>query len=122
MSEFGYKGLVGYQKSYDLVKEIYKSAVKLPEYERNNIQSQIRRAVTSIPLNIAEGYGKKESKREFKRFLIIAKGSATEVEVLIELCRDFGYISEEEHERLHAKVVEVIKILSGLIKSCTERT
>ena len=118
MAELGYRGLIGYQKSYEFVKNIYKLAVKLPEYERSNIQTQIRRAATSIPLNIAEGYGRKESKQEFKRFLIIAKGSATEVEVLIELCRDFGYMSEKEYEQIRGELIEVLKILSGLIKSC----
>ena len=60
---------------------------------------QIKRASISIPLNIAEGYGKKESVAEFKRFLRIATGSANEVEVLLEMLKDLDYIEKQTYEQ-----------------------
>ena len=56
----GFRGLKVYQKSYALVREVYRIANSLPETERYNIASQVKRASTSVPLNIAEGYGRKK--------------------------------------------------------------
>ena len=94
-----FKDLDIYQKSKKLVKEIYEITEKYPEREKYNVISQLRRSVLSIPLNIAEGYGRK-SKEEFKRFLRISLGSSNEVEAILEISKELNYIEEEEYQKL----------------------
>jgi len=64
-----YDDLEVYKRSYELALAIHRLSFTLPETERYELSSQIRRAAVSIPLNIAEGYGRKKSKAEFKHFL-----------------------------------------------------
>ena len=71
----GYKELKVYKRSYKAAKAIYEMTRKYPEEEKYGITNQLRRASLSIPLNIAEGYAKRESQEEFKRFLMMALGS-----------------------------------------------
>jgi four helix bundle protein len=92
----GYRKLEVYQISYKLTMKIYEASKKYPPTEQYGLTSQIRRASMSIALNIAEGYGRKDSANEFKHFLRNAMGSCNETRVLIEMSRDLGYISEDE--------------------------
>ena len=118
-----YKDLMVYQKSYELAVEMYREVgSKMPKEERYGLTSQIKRAATSIPLNIAEGYGRQESKGDFRRFLQIAKGSAHEMLVLIDMMYDFGQIEIREQERLIQEYEEVIKMLIGLLKYINTKT
>ena len=111
-----YKDLKIYQKSYKLSLTIHKLTQKYPDYEKYELASQLRRAATSIPLNIAEGYGKKESGADFKRYLKIALGSSNEVEVLIDLSYDLGYINERTHKELSEENTSLRKQIYTLIK------
>ena len=95
-----YSDLRIYKKSYEQSIKIHLLTQRYPSYERYEIGSQLRRAAVSIPLNIAEGYGKKESDAEFKRFLRIALGSNNEVKVLLDMSYDLKYIDKEEYEKL----------------------
>ena len=90
-----YGDLEVYKRSYSLALEIHRLSFTLPEKERYELSSQIRRAAVSIPLNIAEGYGRKESKAEFKHFLRNSLGSCNEVQVLLRMLSDLGYIGEQ---------------------------
>ena len=112
----GYKELLVYQRGYAAARSIYRMTESYPKEERYGITDQIRRAAVSIPLNIAEGYAKKDSQAEFGRFLDMAKGSANEVSVLIDFSRDLGYISEEVHTKATAEYEEIAKMLSTLSK------
>ena len=109
-----YRDLKVYQLGYDLGKVVHHLTLRFPKHEQYEIGSQLRRAALSIPLNIAEGYGKKQSSAEFKRFLQIAMGSCNEVEVLLEYVLDFGYISQEEHEEIFDRYVQLGKQLNIL--------
>jgi four helix bundle protein len=80
--------------------EVYQLSRSYPQEERYGLTSQIQRASVSIPLNIAEGYGKQESAAEFKRYLRMALGSANEMEVLLDLSSDLGYLAKEQSEAL----------------------
>ena len=111
-----YKELAAYQKSYALVLEVYKVARTFPREETFALASQIKRAAYSIPLNIAEGYGKNESVDEFKRYLRIAVGSSDEMKVLTDLCYDLGFLNKEQHRLFSEGYVEVGKILTGMIQ------
>ena len=114
----GYKKLKVYQKSYKLAVSIYRYVTEsMPKSEQYELSSQMRRASTSIPLNIAEGYGKQESRAEFKRYLMMARGSCNEMGVLLDICRDVGYMCEEHHSKYSVRYEEVSKMLSGLLKS-----
>ena len=80
---------------------------------------QIRRAATSIPLNIAEGYAKRESQSEFRRFLMMALGSCDEVSVLLDFAKDFGYINETDYvqsKKAYAEVGKMLKVFSKRMK------
>ena len=112
-----YKDLKVYQKSYKLAKEVYSIAKKFPKDERYGLTSQIKRAATSIPLNIAEGYGKCVGGRELVRFLLMARGSCCEMEVILNFAKDFGYISESVKTQCVQGYEEVGRMLTGLIKS-----
>ena len=115
-----YKELNVYKKSYIQAREIYKLSQKFPLEERYGLTSQIKRAATSIPLNIAEGYGKVERGKEVVRFLSMARGSSAELEVLLNFSKDFGYILEEEYIEFLKRCEEIGKMLTGLIKSITD--
>ena len=99
-----YQDLEIYQEGYKLLKQIYVITNKYPKEEIYVMVTQIRRAALSIILNIAEGYGRK-SKEDFKRFLKISYGSINEVETLLSIGKDVGYIEEREYndiiERYH---------------------
>ncbi len=77
-----YKELIVWQKSIELVKEVYKATDKLPKAELYALTSQMRRAAVSIPSNIAEGY-KRRNRGEYLQFLGIADASAAELETQI---------------------------------------
>ena len=117
-----YKELEVYQWSYSQVLDLYELVKRFPEDERYGLTSQIKRAATSIPLNIAEGYGKVETGRELIRFLSMARGSSAEMEVLLDLTKDLGYITEEEYTKLKTKQESVGKMLTGLIKQIEKRS
>ena len=112
-----YEDLSVYQKSYSLSVRIYKLSRTLPKHETYGIISQISRAALSIPLNIAEGYGKRDSVAEFKRFLHMAKGSCDEMKVLIDFCTDVGYFDEKLKAELKIGYDEIGKMLHGLLKN-----
>ena len=116
-----YKELKVYTRSYEVAKRIYLRAQQFPADERYGLTSQVKRAATSIPLNIAEGYGKGAGENELIRFLRMAKGSVSEMEVLLDFCGDFAHISEEEHEEYKRQYEEIGKMLSGLIESIGKR-
>ena len=106
-----YKDLEVYQLSYKLALSIHKMTQTFPKEETYEISSQMRRAALSIPLNIAEGYGKKSSAKDFKRFLKISLGSTNEMLVLISFVKDLGYITEEEYKEYS----ERYNMLGGMI-------
>ena len=91
-----YEDLEVYKRGYRLAIQIHKLTQSFPEHERYELGSQLRRAAVSIPLNIAEGYGRKKSAAEFKHFARMALGSCNEVIVLLKLAKDLQYITNEE--------------------------
>ena len=90
-----YRELIVWQKSMDLVKNIYRVTSVFPKEEMYGLTSQIRRAAVSIPSNIAEGYGRRTTK-DFISFLYISRGSVYELQTQIEICGDLGMIDKEE--------------------------
>ena len=111
----GYQDLQVYVKSYAAALAVYEMAKGYPKEERYAMTDQIRRAALSIALNIAEGYGKRSSQSEFRRFLLMAIGSSDEVNVLLDFAKDLGYICESEYSEKKEKYEEVGKMLNSLI-------
>ena len=112
----GYSKLRVYEKSYKAAKAIYEMSAAFPKEEMYAMTSQIRRAALSIPLNIAEGYVKRESQKELKRFLLMAIGSANEVSVLLEFAKDIGYIEETRYQKASEEYEEISKMLNKFIQ------
>ena len=94
---------------------LYEATSRFPASERYGITSQMRRACSSIPANLAEGAGR-GSDAEFARFCTIALGSATELDYFLLLARDLGYMPSGSYEQLTADVQEVSRMLAGLIR------
>ena len=111
-----YKELSVWQKSMDLVEECYRLTDGFPRNEEFGLKSQIRRAVVSIPSDIAEGSVRRSS-AEYCRFLCIALGSTAELETQIELAKRLGLMSEDEAGQLTEHCQEVGRMLNGLRRS-----
>ena|SRR5690554_1940519 len=92
-----YRDLDVYQKSYTLALSIHKLTLSFPKFETMELGSQLRRASMSIPINIGEGYGRKISANDFKRFLTIALASCDEVRIELDFAKDLGYIDEKTY-------------------------
>ena len=117
----GFRELEIYRRSYAAAKAAYEMVKKYPEYEiKRGIADQIRRASLSIPMNIAEGYARKNSQTDFRRFLLMALGSANEMQVLLDFSKDVGYIQSETHTKALAEYEEICKMLSKFIQSITK--
>jgi len=115
-----FRDLVVWQKSVDLVTEIYRLSRIFPKEEFFGLTSQIRRAAVSIPSNIAEGRGK-SSKGEFQHCLHHSRGSLAEVETQIIIAQNLGYLSKEETEQAIEMISEVGRLLHGLITSIKKK-
>ena len=105
----------------DLVVETYRLIKKLPKEETYGIADQMRRAVISIPSNIAEG-NNRSSAKEYVRFLYIAKGSRAELETQILACVRLEYFSESDAEIALNFCEEIRKMLNALIAKLSTQT
>jgi four helix bundle protein len=94
---------------------MYKATATFPKEEPYGLTSQIRRACSSIPANIAEGCGR-DGDAEFSRFLRIAMGSATELDYHLLLARDLKFITLEVYEQLSRELVEVSRMLNAFMQ------
>ena len=109
-----FEDLIVWQKAHRLVLEVYAITNGFPKSEVYGITSQMRRAATSVPANIAEGYTRFGNKEKI-RFYNISQGSLQELKYFFLLCRDLNYITN--FEELLRKLDEVAKLLQGLINS-----
>ncbi|MBU0474500.1 MAG: four helix bundle protein [Bacteroidetes bacterium] len=114
-----FKELKIWQKGRNYVKEIYLTVSKFPPEEKFALTSQMKRAVISIPSNIAEGAGRRTDK-DFLRFLDIANGSAFELETHIYLAYDLDFINEETLNNLITNIEEIEKMIFGFKKTLNE--
>ena len=110
-----FKDLEIWKRSHKLTLEIYKATQLFPKEEVFGLTSQIRRAVSSIPTNIAEGCGRRTN-AELANFLNIASGSASEVEYEILLAKEVGYITEIQSEAWTREISEIRSMLAAYMK------
>jgi four helix bundle protein len=111
-----HKRLDAWKESINLVILVYEITRKFPRNEIFGLISQLRRAVISIPGNIAENAAR-QTRREFVQFLYIARGSLSEVDTYIEIAQRLGYIEKGTIAMVERKMVDVDKIITGLIQS-----
>ena len=112
----GYQDLVVWQKSMDLAEEAYRLIALLPKSEDYALSNQMRRAVVSIPSNIAEGQ-QRRSHKEFLTFLSISRGSLAELETQLTLCVRFNYFSNQQIEKTMSLCQEIGLMLISLMKT-----
>ncbi|HOX54045.1 MAG: four helix bundle protein [Candidatus Omnitrophica bacterium] len=109
-----YKDLIVWQKSIELVIEIYNLTRLFPKSEVYGLVSQMRRAAIAIPSNIAEGYRRKHIK-EYIQFLYVANGSASELETQIDIARKLEETIDLDYSKCDNLIAEVLKMLNVLI-------
>ncbi len=111
-----YKELEIWKKSVGLALATYKVTNAFPSDERFGLTSQIRRAATSVPANIAEGWGRGTTK-EYIQFLLIARGSLMEAETHVIISRGLAFLTELQSADLQNQIQEIGRMLNGLIQS-----
>lgn len=111
-----HRRLVGYSVARSLVNECYKISKSFPIFEKYGISSQIRRAAVSVYLNIAEGASRK-SDVERKRYFEIARGSIMEIDAILDIAYDNGYLEGLDITGIQEKIVRSFKLISGMIAS-----
>lgn len=109
----GFKELIAWKKGMDLVEEVYRVSRNFPADERFGLTAQIRKAVVSIPSNVAEGYGR-STKADYIHFIDIAKGSANEVQTQLLIAQRLSFLREQDSQRASAMADEVQRVLRGL--------
>jgi len=111
-----YKDLKVWKNGIDFVEEIYKITAKFPEEEKFGLVSQMRRAAVSIPSNIAEGANYR-SRKEFRKFIRIAKGSLSELETQLIISSKLGFILNESYNKIIEQSDQISRMLAGLMNS-----
>jgi four helix bundle protein len=112
----GFQELIAWQKAMTLVTAIYRATGDWPREELYGLTSQVRRAAVSIPSNLAEGHGRTGS-REFAHHVSIAYGSLCELETQVLIAEQLGYASTDTSEKLTDQMMEVRRLIRGLLRS-----
>lgn len=110
-----FREILVWQRSHALTLEVYRLTKSFPKEEMFSITSQMRRAASSIPANIAEGCGR-DGDAELKRFMNISLGSACELDYFLLLAGDLGYIRADEVAKLATEILEIRRMLGAFIQ------
>ena len=113
MKKYNYKDLDLYKAAKDLVLSVYALLRKFPKEEQYALSDQLRRAVISIPSNIAEGLGRVSTKEQI-HFLEIAYGSLREVDCQLDIAKDLAYISDDELSDVEKQIEKVAALIAGM--------
>ena len=104
-----------FKRAYKVSLELHKASLQFPKIEQFALADQIRRASKSVPGNIAEGFGKQRSSiAEFKRYLMMAIGSADEMQVWLKYASDLNYVDQEKCESWRSEYRQIARMLQGL--------
>ena len=122
VERIAYKDLQVWQKSMEFANQVIRVIDDMDTPRKHyRLLEQLESAVTSVPMNIAEGKGR-ESKKEFIHFLYIARGSIYETMTLLEIIQRQGWINPDKFKELESSAIEIIKMLKGLIKAIARTT
>ena len=117
MVAHSFEDLDVFKRAYRVSLAIHRESLNFPKIEQYALGDQIRRASKSVCANIAEGFGKqRKSTAEFKRFLMMAMGSADEMRVWCRYCFDLGYVDEDTWRQWRDEYHEIAKMLQGLLR------
>jgi four helix bundle protein len=111
-----YRDLQVWGKAHNLTVELYRLSREFPREETYGLTSQLRRSAVSIGSNLAEGCGRRTS-TELARFVRVALGSASELDYQLLLCRDLGFMKNDDFERTASDLTEVRKMLTAFLNS-----
>ena len=114
-----YRKLAVWEKAHALTLAVYRVSASFPASERYGLTSQMRRAASSIPMNVAEGSGRATDK-DYGRFVSNAIGSANEVEYQLRLVRDLEFAEEREIESMRSRAAEVRRMLVALRRTLND--
>ena len=112
-AKYSFKNLDAYKEAKNLVKVVYGLIEKFPKVETYALCDQLRRAVISIPSNIAEGMGRVSGKDQ-AHFLNIAYGSLMEVYAQLDIAHDLGYVNSETFNQVESDVEEISRMISAM--------
>ena len=115
-----YKELEVWQLAKEFATHVYKVTATFPGSERFGLTSQVRRAATSVPANIAEGWGRGTA-REYIQFLLIARGSLMEVETHLIIAQELGYLRPEQLRTCQTLVERIGQMLNRLVQALRRR-
>jgi len=110
----GYQDLWVWQRSMDLVERVYRLTASFPQSEQWGLTSQMRRAVISVPSNIAEGYGR-QATGEYRHHLSIGRGSLLELETQVLLSKRLKYFHSSDADSVIIEIEQISKMLATLI-------
>ncbi len=110
-----FRKLEVWRRSHQFVLRVYRLSRQLPADERFGLSSQIRRAASAIPANIAEGCGRR-GRSKLRQFLHISMGSASELEYFLLLAQDLQLIDIVAHREAEAELLEIKRMLAGLLQ------
>jgi four helix bundle protein len=111
-----YRDLIVWQRSIELVTEIYTLTSLFPKNEQFGLVSQMRRAAVSIPANLAEGYARKHRK-EYLQFVRIAYGSGAELETFFVIIDNLGFVTQAQAEKARTLLDETMRMLNKFSSS-----
>ena len=118
-----FEDLEVFQRAYRASLELHRASLRFPAIEQHGLADQIRRASKSICGNIAEGFGKqRRSSAEFKRYLLMAIGSADEMQVWLRYCADLDYVDQEKIAAWRDEYRQIAKMLQGLYTAWSAST
>jgi four helix bundle protein len=116
-----FRDLLIWQKSMNMVTATYKVTTRFPKEEIFGLTSQMRRAATSIPSNIAEGYGR-ETRKEMARYLAISIGSLFEFQTQIEIANNIQYLDKTDFKQLYEDSRELEVMMKSFIRKLNSGT
>ena len=110
-----FEDLLVFRRAYDISLDVHRASLQFPRIEQFGLAEQIRRASKSVCANLAEGFGKQDGGGgEFRRFLLMATGSADEMQVWARYCVDPGYVEAATGQRWRDEYKEIARMLQGL--------
>ncbi|CAN5213983.1 four helix bundle protein [soil metagenome] len=116
----GYKDLIVWQKSLQLVVDTYMVVGKFPKEELYSLTSQLKRCSVSVPSNIAEGWARGTDK-QFVQFLNVARCSLAELETQIEIAKLLNFINAEDYKKITTSTDEIGRMINSLVKVVKQR-
>ena len=117
-----FEDLEVFQRAYRLSLEVHRTSLSWPALEQDALADQVRRASKSVCANLAEGFARQGVQpADFRRYLILALGSADEMRLWCRYCLDLGYIDEATWQTWRQEYRAIAKMLQGLIRTVRER-